>query len=367
MGFLDNNNLSRVWNKMKAWVQTQLPTDFNGATTASAGTHGLVPAPGTTDTDKFLRGDGSWADGSTDTKVTQTNTTTDADYRILLSGSADDTEHTEGAGKNLKFTVNPNTSAVTFGTRYMGSQVGAYSFAQGNGVVASGSYSHAEGSYTIASGTQSHAEGSGTTASSGGAHAEGYYTLASSNTAHAEGNSTTAGGQQAHAEGYYTKASGAAAHAEGNSTIASGGCSHAEGGSTTVSAYYGHAEGYQTIASNYYAHAEGHKVLASGTGAHAEGNTTEANHKAQHVFGEYNLVDASTAAASERGTYVEIVGNGTSTARSNARTLDWSGNEVLSGKLTVGAAPTADMDVATKKYVDDTVTAAIAQVLAAQY
>ena len=162
MGFLDNNNLSRVWNKMKAWVQTQLPTDFNGATTASAGTHGLVPAPGTTDTNKFLRGDGSWAEGSTDVNVTQTNTTIDADYRILLSGSADDTAHTEGANKNSKFTLNPSTGAVTFGTRKTNSTVGSYSFAQGTNITASGSRSHAEGYGTEASSYYSHAEGQST-------------------------------------------------------------------------------------------------------------------------------------------------------------------------------------------------------------
>jgi hypothetical protein len=55
---------------------------------------------------------------------------------------------------------------------------------------------------------------------------------------------------------------------------------------------------------------------------------------------------------------VEIVGKGTSSsARSNARTLDWNGNEVLAGKLTVGTAPTANMDVATKKYVDNSIAA----------
>lgn len=312
MSLLDENGLARVWSKMKTWVGNQLPGDFSGATTASAGTHGLVPAPGTTDTDKFLRGDGSWADGSTDTKVTQTSTTTDANYRILLSGSADDTAHTEGAGKNSKFTVNPSTGAVTFGTRVAGSQVGAHSFAQGTNITASGSRSHAEGSYTIASGYYSHAEGAFTTATKASAHAEGY--------------------------------------------------------GTEASGYYSHAEGNGTKATEESAHAEGNYTVASGVYAHVEGTATEASHKSQHVFGEYNLVDASTAAASERGTYVEIVGNGTApNSRSNARTLDWSGNEVLSGKLTVGAAPTADMDVATKKYVDDAVTAAIAQVLAAQY
>ena len=38
-----------------------------------------------------------------------------------------------------------------------------------------------------------------------------------------------------------------------------------------------------------------------------------------------------------KGDYVEIVGNGTDTShRSNARTLDWNGNETLAGGLTVG-------------------------------
>ncbi|ERI04010.1 hypothetical protein [Atopobium sp. oral taxon 810] len=35
------------------------------------------------------------------------------------------------------------------------------------------------------------------------------------------------------------------------------------------------------------------------------------------------------------GTYAEIIGNGTaSTARSNARTLDWEGNEWVAGTMT---------------------------------
>ncbi|MBO7697088.1 MAG: hypothetical protein J6Y28_04905 [Acholeplasmatales bacterium] len=46
------------------------------------------------------------------------------------------------------------------------------------------------------------------------------------------------------------------------------------------------------------------------------------------VFGEYNIQDNSSADISNRGTYIEIVGKGTaSNARSNARTLDWNGNE----------------------------------------
>lgn len=38
--------------------------------------------------------------------------------------------------------------------------------------------------------------------------------------------------------------------------------------------------------------------------------------------------------------YVEIIGNGTESVRSNARTLDWSGNEWLAGNLTLGNSTT---------------------------
>lgn len=42
-----------------------------------------------------------------------------------------------------------------------------------------------------------------------------------------------------------------------------------------------------------------------------------------------------------RGTYVEIVGNGKNpSTRSNARTLDWNGNEWLAGGLTTTGAIT---------------------------
>lgn len=161
--------------------------------------------------------------------------------------------------------------------------------------------------------------------------ASGYYS-------HAEGEATLASGGRSHAEGCYTQASGDYSHAEGNNTRASGDYSHTEGGDTKASGDYSHAEGTYTTASGDY--------------SHAEGLFTTANHRSQHVFGEYNVLDPSSATASSRGNYIEIVGKGTNNSRSNARTLDWSGNEVLAGKLTVGAQPTANMDVATKQYVD---------------
>jgi hypothetical protein len=44
-----------------------------------------------------------------------------------------------------------------------------------------------------------------------------------------------------------------------------------------------------------------------------------------------------------------------------------TGNLTISGKLTVGAAPTNNMDVATKKYVDNAINVSITQALAASY
>ena len=167
---------------------------------------------------------------------------------------------------------------------------------------------------------------SGTTLGTG-ATAEGYNTTASGNYSHAEGNNTLATEESSHAEGNMTQATGGSSHAEGSSTNATGSCSHAEGLTTT----------------------------ASGNMSHAEGYNTTAQRRSQHVFGEYNILDTQGTATSSKGKYIEIVGNGTSSTRSNARTLDWSGNEVLAGKLTVGAAPTNNMDVATKQYVDNAI------------
>ena len=202
--------------------------------------------------------------------------------------------------------------------------IGEASFAFGSGVIASGSYSHAENGGTTASGNYSHAEGGGTTASGAQAHAEGGGTTASGTNSHAEGTSTVANKDNAHAEGAVTTASGAA--------------SHAEGAYTTASGVNSHAEGVQTTANGNYSHAEGANTTASGTASHAEGDNTIANRNLQHVFGKNNVSESTPANSDGTGLYVEIVGNGSgpnSLLRSNARTLDWSGNEWLAGNITI--------------------------------
>lgn len=155
------------------------------------------------------------------------------------------------------------------------------------------------------------------------------------------GQHVEASGDYSHAEGTFTTASAICSHAEGSSTTASGNYSHAEGTHTTASGFYSHAEGSELTASGHYSHAEGFRTSAEGTYTHAEGRDTIANHRSQHAAGEYNIADPSTAASNQRGTYVEIIGNGTDdNNRSNARTLDWEGNEVLAGGLTLGGGLT---------------------------
>lgn len=149
------------------------------------------------------------------------------------------------------------------------------------------------------------------------------------------GNNVEASGAYSHAEGYQSTARGQMAHSEGNDTTASGSGSHAEGYHTTASAAYSHAEGYGSAADGSSSHAEGINTVASGAYSHAEGYTTIANHLAQHVFGQSNVSDPSLTSTTVRGNYVEIVGNGTANTPSNARTLDWDGNERLAGEVYV--------------------------------
>ena len=185
-------------------------------------------------------------------------------------------------------------------------------------------------------------------------HAEGYKTTANGHYAHAEGNGAKATGDYSHAEGYFSKATGDYSHAEGSATTASDDYSHAEGFYSTASGFYSHAEGEWSTASGTGSHAEGQATIASGDKSHAEGQETIANHKSQHVFGEYNIADPSVSTPNVRGNYVEIVGNGTKAAnRSNARTLDWAGNEVLAGKITANGINLSDAISTVKLRVSD--------------
>lgn len=73
--------------------------------------------------------------------------------------------------------------------------------------------------------------------------------------------------------------------------------------------------------------AEGRGVVASGLYSHAGGYFTIAQGTNQTALGRYNVADPTSAL---------IIGNGTSGARSNALTVDWSGNVDAAGTATLG-------------------------------
>ena len=170
----------------------------------------------------------------------------------------------------------------------------------------------------------------------------------------AEGKDTIASGRRSHAEGNNTKALGDYSHAEGTSREASGAASHAEGYSTIASGQTSHAEGNQTTASGDYSHAEGDNATASGLVSHAEGSATTAQGDNQHVQGKFNIADTTSA---------HIVGNGSRYSnRSNAHTLDWSGNAWFAGDVYTGSTSGKNKDagskvLATKEYVDSKTSA----------
>lgn len=158
----------------------------------------------------------------------------------------------------------------------------------------------------------------------------------------AVGDGCTASAEGTFATGYDTTASGSWSHAEGSQTVASNG--------------YAHAEGLYSLASGEAAHAEGLTTSASGSYSHAQGSYTKSQRKSQFVFGEYNVAD-TTGTTTTRGNYVEIVGNGTAeNARSNARTLDWSGNEELAGNIIIKGGKIGDGNNSSYKLAIPTTT-----------
>ena len=248
---------------------------------------------------------------------------------MLLIGKLDTTNITdmqliEKDVKKLDNMYIPNdlkvSNSITVGARQ--GVNGLFSSTFGSLCEASGQYSQALGSGTIASGECSHAEGS----------------------------ETTALGECSHAEGDNTTAVGDCSHAEGSGTQASGNCSHAEGGGTVASGSKSHAEGTSTAAPGDSSHSEGKYTGAPGNCSHAEGYNTKASSDYQHVQGKHNIEDAENK-------YAHIVGNGTSSsAKSNAHTLDWNGNGWYAGKLSQEGTPTEDKDLVTKKYFDENAT-----------
>lgn len=353
--FLDDDGLAVVWAQTEAKIEQATSGLVSSNNPVFTGSLSLNRAANSTTGEKSTAlgdscaasGGGATAEG---TGTTASGANAHAEGQSTIASGAG--SHTEG---------------------YSTQATNANSHAEGSSTQANGACAHAEGYATYAVATNSHTEGTRTNATGSNSHAEGENCYARATNSHAEGEGTDvkSDGVAGHAEGRYSQVYGRYAHAEGDGCSAWGEGSHAEGvgSGTTDQAYAGHAEGASTV-SNQYAHAEGvgnasglrshaensgmvtgqdaHAEgfgVATGSVSHAEGYSTYAASQYQHVQGKYNIVDDSNV-------YADIVGNGDYTERSNAYTLDWDGNGVYAGKVTVGVGPTNNMDVATKQYVD---------------
>ena len=337
-----------------------------GRDTTASGAFSHAEGDSTTASGQSSHAEGGATSASSYYSHAEGNSTTASGYDSHAEGksttASGNNSHAEGSSTN-KFSsivtkANPtNADIITaWGSKKFSVAKGTSSHVEGEDNLALANYSHAEGASNIASGYESHAEGFYTTASGNYSHAEGSGTTASIDYSHAEGSGTTASGYDSHAEGFRTTALGYDSHAEGYSTNTfssvvtksnptnddiitawkSKKFSVAKGTSS-------HVEGQDSLALGEYAHAEGSNTTASGSSSHAEGSFTKASKDYQHAQGKYNIEDST-------GTYADIIGNGTSdTARSNAATVDWSGNAWYAGDVYVGSTSGTNKDAGSKK------------------
>ena len=121
------------------------------------------------------------------------------------------------------------------------------------------------------------------------------------------------------------------------------------------------ASGMNSTAIGLMSQATGLVSTAIGSGNKANGSSSMALGMGTIATGDYQLVHGRNNIEDTEDKYLHIVGNGKTGEPSNAYTLDFDGNGVYSGKLTVGVEPTEEKDVATKKYVDSKFNSATTQ------
>lgn len=143
-------------------------------------------------------------------------------------------------------------------------------------------------------------------------------------------------GEYSVAFGEDTKANNSHAVAMGETTTASGRGAMAIGGKTTASGSQATAMGVGTTASALQTTAMGVSTTASGDHATAMGNSTTAATNNSLSIGEYN--SANTSADNT----LFVVGNGSSSSRSDALVLDGSGNLEVTGSFVLPDGTTVD-------------------------
>ena len=109
-------------------------------------------------------------------------------HTVSISGPVTKTHKIDNKYIDFKLDKTNPVGEGTFSlNRQANTDIGEYSFAEGQYTTASGFASHAEGYHTTASGESSHAEGSLTTAIKEFSHAEGFNTIAASESQHVQG------------------------------------------------------------------------------------------------------------------------------------------------------------------------------------
>jgi hypothetical protein len=199
----------------------------------------------------------------------------------------------------------------------------SYSDFSSNTKGATGSYSFATGYITIAFGDFSTAIGEETEASGNRTLASGYQTIASGNRSTAIGNTTTSSGYSSTAMGNGTTASGNSSTAMGNGTTASGPNSIAMGNGTTASGDASAAMGINTTAFGDY--------------SRAIGNGTTASDFVSLVIGQHNLSGSTitnSATSFNTANTAFVIGNGTSSSKSDAFKVLFNGNTTATGSVT---------------------------------
>ena len=163
--------------------------------------------------------------------------------------------------------------------------------------------------------------------SGGGTSNAPYYTLGERLANSTVGNFSVASGLDADANGYCS-------YVEGIHNASNGDVCHAEGWYNTANGFASHVEGQENTADNG-SHAEGYHGSATGIYSHTQNLRTMAGYNYQTAIGKYNDNQSTNA--------LEI-GNGTAdNARSNALTVDWSGDVCLA--LDTTAASGTDHDL----------------------
>lgn len=337
-------------------------TVMTGATSEAGGAAGLVPAPTASDISKFLKGDGTWGAGGQPMVVLSYGNSTWNDFInaynnnvIVYCKASSGSNPASGAQTRMAFMAYVNASPPTeVEFQYYRSVSSHTATQQGDQVFIYKLTS--SGTWTVTTREAATKIVAGTNMTS--TYSSGTLTLKANQTDKADktdtvlettlsrgraSGSTVGAGSIAFGSG--ATASGGYSQAVGQNPTASGSMSHAEGDHTTASASCAHAEGSYTSAQGYYSHAEGINTVASGTATHAGGTCTIAQRGSQVAIGRYNVADTQ-GTSNQEGKYVEIVGNGNSDSnRSNARAVDWDGNEYISGTLYVNCDSTSSNGV----------------------